>query len=67
MYAEKVYCIDLENFRLRGKSLQGAEFSVKDATKMTFVDNTFDTVVLYNAFFIYRNSGMILKMNVGVF
>lgn len=31
--------------------MQGAEFSVKDATKMTFVDNTFDTVVLYNAFF----------------
>ena len=50
-YAEKVYCIDLDDFRLKEKSLQGAEFRIMDAAEMSFPDRMFDTVVLYNAFY----------------
>lgn len=54
VYARKVHCIDVVDFRLKDRSLQGAQFHIMDATNMSFSDNTFDTVVLYNAFFHVR-------------
>ena len=50
-YAGTVHCIDLDDTRLKGQTLQCAYFSVMDASEMSFPDSSFDTVVLYNAFF----------------
>lgn len=50
-YADTVYCIDLDDKRLKEQALQCAHFSMMDASEMSFSDSSFDTVVLYNAFF----------------
>lgn len=49
--AKSVKCIDLVGFRLNPLLLNcpNVEFIIMDAAKMTFADNSFDTVVIYNA------------------
>lgn len=51
-FAKSVYCIDLDNSRFNGAIQQpNIQFQIMDASKMDYPDNSFDTVVLYNAFF----------------
>ena len=49
-YSDSVYCIDLDARRLNGKTAANIHFQIMDASKMVYADNTFDTVILYNAF-----------------
>ena len=49
-YSDCVYCIDLDARRLNGKTAANIHFQIMDASKMDYADNTFDTVILYNAF-----------------
>ncbi len=46
-YSDGVYCIDLDAGRLNCKTAANIHFQIMDASKM---DDTFDTVILYNAF-----------------
>ena len=48
--SNNVYCIDLDAGRLGGEFTENVHFQMMDASKMDYADNTFDTVVLYNAF-----------------
>lgn len=50
-YADSVDCIDLDAGRLRSNLAANVHFQIMDAAKMEYGDNTFDTVVLYNAFY----------------
>ena len=50
--ANSVSCIDLDDSRLTdltGKN--NVSFKIMDASEMTFLKDTFDTIVIYNAFF----------------
>ena len=50
--AKHVSCIDLTECRLNDLSKQrNVTFQIMDAARMSYPDNTFDTVVIYNAFF----------------
>lgn len=49
-YCDSVYCIDLDAGRLNGRPAANIHFQIMDASKMDYADDTFDTVVLYNAF-----------------
>ena len=49
-YSDCVYCIDLDARRLNGKTAANIHFQIMDASKMVYAHNTFDTVILYNAF-----------------
>ncbi len=49
--SDSVYYIDLDDRRLNGKLREKLHFQIMDASKMDYADNTFDTVILYNAFF----------------
>ncbi len=53
-YANNVSCIDFDAGRL-GKLKENVHFQIMDASKMDFADHTFDTVVIYNAFFHIRS------------
>lgn len=50
-YAHTVKCIDLVDFRLNPSINRcvNVEFAVMDAANMTYEDNTFDIVVIYNS------------------
>lgn len=51
-FANRVSCIDLDDSRLNQQGKQAnIYFQIMDASKMTFSENTFDTIVLYNSFF----------------
>ena len=50
-YSDSVYCIDLNGGRLNSKLAGNLHFQIMDASKMDYADETFDTVILYNAFF----------------
>lgn len=50
-YSDNVYCIDLDARRLESRLAENLHFQIMDASKMDYADNTFDTVILYNAFF----------------
>ena len=50
-YSDSVYCIDLDARRLNGRLREKLHFQVMDASKMDYADDTFDTIVLYNAFY----------------
>lgn len=50
-YSDSVYCIDLDAGRLNGKTAVNIHFQIMDASKMDYADDTFDTIILYNAFF----------------
>ena len=50
--ANSVSCIDLDDSRLTdltGKN--NVSFKIMDASEMAFLNDTFDTIVIYNAFF----------------
>lgn len=49
--ARKVCCIDIDDSRLlsSAKNTQNVVFSLMDATNMSFCNDSFDTVVIYNA------------------
>ena len=53
--ANSVSCIDLDDGRLndpvRRNRVRNLRFEIMDASKMTYPDNSFDTAVIYNAFF----------------
>lgn len=50
--ASNVSCIDLDDCRLNNLDKQkNVTFQIMDAAKMFYPDNTFDTIVIYNAFF----------------
>ena len=49
-YSNSVYCIDLDAGRLNCKTAANIHFQIMDASKMDYADDTFDTVILYNAF-----------------
>lgn len=50
--ANRVSCIDLDDSRLNNLvEHNSVTFQIMDATKMTYADNTFDTIVIYNSFF----------------
>lgn len=50
-YSDRVYCIDLDARRLNSKLATNLHFQIMDASKMDYADDTFDTVILYNAFY----------------
>lgn len=54
-YSHSVYCIDIDAGRINAKMKEKLHFQVMDASKMDYADNTFDTVILYNAFFHIRS------------
>lgn len=43
-------CIDLDAHRLSAPLPENVHFQIMDASQMDFADNTFDTIILYNAF-----------------
>ena len=49
-YSNSVYCIDLDARRINSKLAENVHFQIMDASKMDYADDTFDTVILYNAF-----------------
>ena len=50
--ADSVSCIDLDDSRLNDFGEQkNIYFQIMDASKMLYSDDTFDTIVIYNAFF----------------
>ncbi len=50
--AKSVSCIDLDDTRLTPQAKQSdIHFQVMDAGNMTYADCSFDTIVIYNAFF----------------
>ena len=49
-YANQIKCIDLVDFRLGNIDRKNISFEIMDASKMTYADNTFDTIIIYNAF-----------------
>lgn len=51
VYSGRVYCIDLDARRLNSKLAANLHFQIMDASKMDYADDTFDTVILYNAFY----------------
>ena len=50
-YSDSVYCIDLDARRLNSSLKEKLHFQIMDASKMDYADDTFDTIILYNAFF----------------
>jgi len=52
--ANMVSCIDLDDSRLNNQVKQNnVRFQIMDASNMSYSDNEFDTIVIYNAFFSY--------------
>ncbi len=51
VYSDSVYCIDLDARRLNSKLAANFHFQIMDASQMDYADNTFDTIILYNAFY----------------
>ena len=50
--ANHVACIDLDDSRLNDQAKENnIHFQIMDASKMSFHDNMFDTLFIYNAFF----------------
>lgn len=50
--ANRVSCIDLDDSRLNNQVKQNnVRFQIMDASNMSYSDNEFDTIVIYNAFF----------------
>ena len=54
--ANHVSCIDIDECRLNHLDKQkNVTFQIMDASQMSYQDNAFDTIVIYNAFFHIRN------------
>ncbi len=51
-YAQNVSCVDIDDSRLNNQITQSTvHFEIMDARKMDYTDESFDTVVIYNALF----------------
>lgn len=52
-YAKRIICIDVDESRLdrQARERENICFGIMDASKMDFEDNTFDTIILYNALY----------------
>ena len=50
-YAESINCIDIDDSRLNGSLPENVKFDMMDASRMNYSDESFDTIVLYNAFY----------------
>lgn len=48
--SNRMDCIDLDAHRLSAPLPENVHFQIMDASQMDFADNTFDTIILYNAF-----------------
>ena len=49
--AHRFDCIDLDDSRLNEQAKQSSiNFQIMDASEMSFSDNTFDTILIYNTF-----------------
>ena len=57
-YSDRVYCIDLDAGRRNSRLAANLHFQIMDASKMDYADETFDTVILYNAFFHIQSQWM---------
>ena len=51
VYSDSGYCIDIDDRRLNSKLAANFHFQIMDASQMDYADNTFDTIILYNAFY----------------
>ena len=51
VYARSVFCIDLDDRRAPFAKRGNIYFGMMDAAKMTYPDEAFDTIFLYNALF----------------
>lgn len=60
-YAGSVSCIDLEDSRLSPARQNDIHFEIMDAAKMSYRDETFDTVFLYNALFHVRSQWEVIR------
>ncbi len=50
-YAREVFSVDLVDFRLNKQNVKSnMHFEIMDASEMTYKDEAFDTVFIYNAF-----------------
>ena len=50
--ADRVSCIDLDDSRVKNQVMRNNVcFQIMDASKMSYSDDEFDTIVMYNAFF----------------
>lgn len=49
-YAHSVSCIDIDDSRLSDILPPNVCFELMDATQMSYLSNSFDTVIFYNAF-----------------
>ena len=56
--SDSVHCIDLDGGRLGSKLAENLHFQIMDASKMDYADDTFDTVVFYNAFYHIQSQWM---------
>ena len=60
--ANSVSCIDLDDNRLNDQvRLSNIRFQIMDASKMSYSDNEFDTIVIYNAFFHIQSQWNMIK------
>ena len=50
-YSDSIYCIDPDAHRLNSKLKEKLHFQIMDASEMDYADDTFDTIICYNAFF----------------
>lgn len=70
-HSTNVFCIDLDAGRLGDGFTENVHFQIMDASDMDYADSTFDTIILYNAFFhvqsqwneIKRECERVLKAN----
>ena len=49
-YASSVTSIDIDDSRLNNETIDKINFQIMDAAKMSFSDQCFDTVIIYNGF-----------------
>ncbi len=49
-YANSVSCIDIDDSRLSDNLPHNVIFEIMDASKMSYSNNSFEAVILYNAF-----------------
>lgn len=60
-YTDRVYCIDIDAGRLDAENTNKFNFRLMDAAEMDFADNTFDTIVIFNAFYHIQSQWASIK------
>lgn len=49
-YAHSIFCIDVDDSKLSDNLPQNVCFEIMDASQMSYLSSSFDTIILYNAF-----------------